>query len=286
MENDFSKKSILVGLIGKTNSGKSTLMNSLIGDKVASVSHKVQTTQRRIRGIFYYDDVQIIISDSPGIFNNKTSLGRAMIKDAYEQINDNDIMILLIDGTKGIDTKVKSIAKSLEKKEKILVINKIDLLNKEQLILLIEAGAKIGFRDIFPISAVKNKGLEVLKKYLSKSSQSGGYLFEKDKVSELSNIERFEQILQEKLYKYLNKEIPYSINIETISFENKDNKYIIYQDIVVGKSSMVNIIVGRNGEKIKSIGISARQDIQRVFNVKVQLFLQVKYKEKFIKEAN
>ena len=280
----MNTKSSFIAIIGETNAGKSTLLNEIIGAKVSIISHKVQTTRRKILGIFTQDETQLVFVDTPGLFSPKKRLEKAMVKAAWDATKDCDQIVLLVDAAKKDLSHSQNAAEkisSLEKK-KILVLNKIDLLPKPKLLEIIQKFENYNFDHIFMISALKDDGVDELLKKLFHDAPPSPWFYLEDQVSDLSLSTHAEEITREKVYQFLNQELPYSIFVSNEKFENFDNGDIkITQTIIVERANQKLIVLGEKGSKIKMIGQSARKEMERFFNKKVHLFLHVTVDEKW-----
>ncbi len=275
-------KFCFVAILGAPNAGKSTLVNRLIGSKVSIVSPKVQTTRSRIRGILVEDNTQLVLVDTPGIFAASQRFERAMVASAWTESDEADQRLLLIDAQKGLDKNTRAIISRLqsEKKKVVLVLNKIDLLPKSKLLPLIEElnGLKI-FTDTFLISAKTGEQVDELKKFLIQKAPKGVWMFPEDQLTDLPNRLFAAEVTREKLFLMLQKELPYTLSVETTSFKEKEDSIRIEQTIYVEREGLKPIVLGKNGQMIKKIGASARQELTHLFEKEVHLFLFVKVKE-------
>ncbi|MBQ8251657.1 MAG: GTPase Era [Alphaproteobacteria bacterium] len=275
-------KFCFVAILGAPNAGKSTLVNKLIGSKVSIVSPKVQTTRSRIRGILVEGDTQLVLVDTPGIFSASQRFERAMVASAWTESDEADQRLLLIDAQKGLDKNTKAIITRLqtEKKKAVLVLNKIDLLPKSKLLPLIEElnGLKI-FTDVFLISAKTGEQVDELKKFLIQKAPRGVWMFPEDQLTDLPNRLFAAEVTREKLFLMLQKELPYTLSVETTSYKEKEDSIRIEQTIYVEREGLKPIVLGKSGQMIKKIGASARQELSRLFEKEVHLFLFVKVKE-------
>lgn len=277
------QKCIFVTIAGLPNAGKSTLINSIIGAKIAIVTPKPQTTRTQIRGIAVYDDTQIVFTDSPGIFGAKTKLEKALVKSAWSAIKGDDITLLLIDvknylqNKEKITEKIKAIFAKLRHRC-ILVINKIDLIKRPELKMAYEhLNLLYKFEKTFVISALKNDGLFDLINYLSEIAPVSPWFYSENQVTDSSNDFLSAEITREKLFLNLHEELPYSTAVVTEQFEEKKDKSLIIKQIIfVLRESHKKIILGEGGSNIKKINIEARNELEEVFGHKVHLFLFVK----------
>ncbi|NUY39784.1 GTPase Era [Wolbachia endosymbiont of Litomosoides brasiliensis] len=276
------QKCLFVTIAGLPNAGKSTLINSITGKKIAIVTPKVQTTRTQIRGIVICNETQTIFTDSPGIFPAETKLEKALIKSAWSAIKSDDVTLLLVDVSnylKNIE-KIKTIFAQLQhtKTKCILVVNKIDLVKKPELKMAYEhLNLLYKFEKTFITSALKSDGLSDLMNYLSEVAPVSPWFYREDQVTDSSTGFLSAEITREKLFLNLRKELPYSAAIRTEQFEEKkDESLIIKQVIFVLKDSHKKIVLGKSGNNIKKIGIEARIELEKLFERKVHLFLFVK----------
>ncbi|MFL1781062.1 GTPase Era [Candidatus Hepatincolaceae symbiont of Richtersius coronifer] len=284
MEN---KKSSFVLVLGETNSGKSTLINQIVGAKISIVSHKVQTTRFKVLGVYTKDNCQIIFIDTPGIFTPSRDFDQAMVNLSYSQINEADKVIFLLDAQKGITLQTANILAKLDpNKENILVINKIDLVSKEALINLINYFKEYKqLNRFFMISALKNEGVNDLLTYLQNNLSHNVWYYEEDQLSDVPLYKLATEITREKIYKFLNQELPYNIVVEHQQWEETPNTIKIYQNIYVAKSNYKGMILGSKGSKIKEIRLAAMDEMKKNFNKKVSLFLYIKVDEKLFEKS-
>jgi GTP-binding protein Era len=280
---DVATRSGFIALIGAPNAGKSTLVNQLVGSKVSIVTHKVQTTRALIRGIVIHDQTQMVLVDTPGIFKPKRRLDRAMVTTAWGGAKDADLILVLIDVEQGIDEEAEAILGSLhEKKRKvILVLNKVDRIEAPKLLELAQkANEKVKFDKTFMISALKGYGCKDLLKYLADNLPEGPWYYPEDQISDMPMRMLAAEITREKLYLRLHNELPYSSTIETESWEEKpDGSVRIQQVIYVERDSQKKIVLGHEGQAIKSIGQAARKELMEILEQKVHLFLFVKVRD-------
>ena len=288
-------KSGFVNILGIPNSGKSTLINTLVGSKISIVSHKVQTTRFCVRGIcnFTFEDQsqsQVILIDTPGIFLAKRRLDKAMVSAAWSELSHSDKVIFIHDATKSLDDSAIDILKKIEKVKVniILVLNKIDLLIKEELLKKIsEFKSYYDFEKIFLISAKNGNGCKELIEYLAYSMPSHPFMYDYESVSDLPKSILASEITREKLFQSLNKELPYNLMVETEKWlVNDDESINIQQTIYINKNSHKPIILGKSGQNIKRIGILARKDLEKLFETKIHLFLFVKFKKNWMEDPS
>jgi GTPase len=272
-----------VALIGAPNVGKSTLVNALVGAKVTIVSRKVQTTRALIRGIVIENSAQIILVDTPGIFSPKRRLDRAMVSTAWSGAHDADLVCVLIDAKTGIDEEAEAIlAKAASvNHEKILVINKVDLVQREKLLALAQAAnERMPFARTFMIAALSGDGVDDLRHTLAEMVPPGPFLYPEDQMSDAPMRHLAAEITREKIYRKLHQELPYQSTVETDKWEERKDKSVrIEQTIFVERDSQRKIVLGKGGATIKSIGADSRKELAEILGVPVHLFLFVKVRE-------
>lgn len=276
-------KSGFVAVVGRPNVGKSTLINSIIGKKVAITSNKPQTTRNIIRGIYTKDDIQIIFVDTPGIHKPNSKLGKTLNSQAYYSINDTDFIMFVVD-TSGLGAGDRFILEEIKKTKKdvILVINKIDAISKEMLIKLISLYNNIyNFKDIVPISALKKNNIKELINVLEKYLPDNILYYGKNDVVDKSIEFQIAEIVREKVFNQTKEEVPHSITCKTESIIRNNNAYNIVVSIIVDRNSLKKIVIGSKGDKIKKIGTSARIEIESLLNKKIYLELFVKTVKKW-----
>lgn len=273
----------LVAVLGAPNAGKSTLVNALVGQKVAIVSAKAQTTRARLMGIALEGEAQIILADTPGLFAPKRRLDRAMVAAAWEGAQEADAILLVVDGRKKKLDYLESILESLKDRpeRKILVLNKVDETPKEP--LLISAQALAGeqqFDEVFFISALTGDGVPELKARLAALMPEGPWHYPEDQVSDASERLLAAEITREQLYRQLHDELPYDSAVRPESYtQRKDGSVEIHQQIVIARDSQKGIVLGKGGAKLKAIGEAARKELADLLGCKVHLFLHVKVDE-------
>jgi len=277
-------KSGFVGIIGRPNVGKSTLLNTFIGEKVAIITPKPQTTRNRILGIMNTDGGQIVFLDTPGIHRAKTPLNVQMVKSAMGTFGEADILLLLVEADRGLHDEDSFILDSLEgiKTPVILVINKIDLVTKEALLPLIDTFKELyAFEEIIPISALKGFGVDRLTDILRRLLPEGPKLFPDDMITDRT--ERFiaAEIIREKILLLTRQEIPYAtaVVVEAFKEEEERNFIRIQAAIIVEKDSQKGIVIGKKGAMLKDIGRQARKDLEQFFNAHIYLELFVKVRK-------
>lgn len=270
-----------VAILGATNAGKSTLVNTLVGTKVTIVSHKVQTTRMPIRGIAIEGQSQLVFIDTPGIFAPKRRLDRAMVDSAWNGAKDADVIAVLVDASRGITEDVERIIEGLPPAgvPLLLVLNKVDLVGaKDKLLALIaELTKRASFQDVFMISATEGDGVNDFKKHLAKSVPEGPWHYPEDDVSDAPMRLLAAEITRERIYKYLHQELPYAITVETSDWkEFKNGSVRIEQTIFVERDGQKRIVLGKNGETIKRISSESRAELTGIVGQTVHLFLFVK----------
>lgn len=278
-----STRSGFVALIGATNAGKSTLVNRLVGAKVSIVSHKVQTTRAIVRGIAIHKQAQIVFMDTPGIFKPRRRLDKAMVTSAWGGAKDADAIMMLIDAERGLKGDAETILQGLKEvgHPKMLVLNKIDRVEREDLLKLAAAANEIvEFERTFMISALNGSGCEDVLDYLAMKLPEGPWYYPEDQISDLPMRQLAAEITREKLFLRLHQELPYSSHVETEKWEEKkDGSVRIEQVIYVERDSQKKIALGKNGEAIKAISMASRKELSEILEQPVHLFLFVKVRE-------
>jgi GTP-binding protein Era len=279
----MTKKCGHVAIIGAPNAGKSTLVNALVGQKVAIVSPKAQTTRTRMLGVALASDTQIILVDTPGIFAAQRRFDRAMVAAAWDGAGDADMIALIVDGRAGAGPKVEKILDGLKNRpeRKWLVLNKVDIAAKDKLLALTtKLTDKCAFEQIYYISAATGDGLEEFKTALADNMPEGEWHFPEDQVSDATDRLIASEITREQLYLQLHEELPYASAVETEKWEERrDGSIAIHQQILVERDSQRAIVLGKGGSRLKEIGTAARAGISELTGTKVHLFLHVKVKE-------
>ncbi|WP_181702864.1 GTPase Era [Chthonobacter albigriseus] len=272
-----------VALIGAPNAGKSTLLNKLVGAKVSIVSHKVQTTRAIMRGIAMAGRAQVIFVDTPGIFQPKRRLDRAMVDTAWGGAADADVVALLIDVKKGVDEDTSPIVDRMRdlKRPKVLILNKIDTVKRESLLALAQdLNARGQFDATFMVSALNGSGVKDLLKYFAHHVPEGPWLYPEDQISDLPMRMLAAEITREKVFLRLHDELPYASTVETEGWkEQKDGSVRIEQVLFVERESQRKIVLGKGGQTIRAISMTARQELQEILERPVHLFLFVKVRE-------
>ena len=286
MEKEF--KSGFVSMVGRTNVGKSSIINALVGEKVAAIANKPQTTRTAIRAIVNRENSQIIFIDTPGIHKPKTKLGNTMIETAFGVINDVDITLFVIDATSENIGKGDRIILDKIKDAKIktiLVINKIDLVTKEQLAKLINLYKdEYNFETVIPVSVVKNKNMETILDEIESNLKSGPAYYNVEEYTDQTLRQLAEEVIREKALRLLDDEVPHGLYVETEKMktrktQNKEKIYDIDTVIYCLRESHKGIIIGKNGSMLKKIGTYARQDLEKMLDTKVNLKIWVKVRE-------
>ena len=285
----MGKLNIVISIVGPSNSGKSTLLNKILDEKVSIVSRKVQTTRMGLRGIFNNNEVQIIFIDTPGLFDAKTIFEKAMVENAFNNLNDADLVYFLIDGSRKLSKFDKQVLEYFKnfKKEAFLIINKIDLIDKKQLLEITNnINSYFSFKKTFYISAKTKEGVNDLLSQTNKEAVSEGWLYPEDQYTNLQSAILCEEITREKIFNHVHEEVPYSSIVKTDSWSDKKNILKIGQTIYVKKKNHKGIILGKEGSKIKEIGTASRIDLEKIFNKKIFLSLDVKVDKNWDKDVN
>jgi GTP-binding protein Era len=273
----------LIAILGAPNAGKSTLVNALVGQKVAAVSAKAQTTRARLLGIAIDGPTQMILADTPGIFAPKRRLDRAMVAAAWEGASEADAILLVVDAVKLRRHELTPIVEALKgrKERKLLALNKVDASAKEPLLKLAEElVAAAGFDEVFFIAALTGDGVPELKARLAELMPEAPWHYPEDQVSDASERLMAAEITREQLYRQLHEELPYDAAVRPESYTvRKDGSVEIRQQIVIARESQKPIVLGKRGAKIKAIGEAARIELTALLGVKVHLFLHVKVDE-------
>lgn len=291
MEDKKNFKSGFVSILGRTNVGKSSIINSLVGEKVAAIANKPQTTRTIIRAIVNRPNSQIIFIDTPGIHKPKSKLGNVMVENAFEVAKDVDVVVFVVEATsddigKGDRLILDKIKES--KKKAILVINKIDLVDKAKVAKLIELyKSEYDFQSIIPVSTVKNTNLEVILDEIEKNLKPGPAYYDIEEYTDQTTRNLVEETIREKALKLLNDEVPHGILVEVDKMKKRktmENEpiYNIDATIYCIRESHKGIIIGKNGSMLKKIGTYAREDLEEMLGIKINLKLWVKVREDWI----
>jgi len=272
-----------IALVGAPNAGKSTLLNQLVRAKISIVTPKVQTTRSRVLGIAVEGTAQLVFVDTPGIFAPKRRLERAMVAAAWVGAQDADIIVLLVDATRGIDADTVHIVEGLKAagRHAILALNKVDIVKPERLLGLAETLSKEGiFEPVYMLSGLTGSGVDDLRHHLVATIPEGPWLFPEDQLSDLPQRLMAAEATREQVFLQLHDELPYASTVETDSWEEfKNGSVKISQTIYVQRDSQKAIVLGHEGSQIKRIGARARRELERLFDRRVHLFLFVKVRE-------
>ena len=280
-----------VALIGEPNAGKSTLLNRMVGAKVSIVTHKVQTTRARIRGVALEGEAQIVFVDTPGLFKPRRRLDRAMVAAAWGGAADADIVVMLIEAHRGISEGVKHILESLKglnpDQKVALAINKIDKVKSDSLLQLTEQMNSLHpFVKTFMISAERGHGVPALREWLASELPEGPWLYPEDQIADLPMRMIAAEMTREKLTLRLHQELPYQLTVETEAWEDrKDGSCRVDQIIYVMCDGHKGILLGKRGETIKAVSKASREELEEFLGRKVHLFLQVKVRPNWLDEA-
>jgi GTPase len=273
-----------VALIGAPNAGKSTLLNAMVGAKVAIVTHKVQTTRTRITGIAMHEKTQLVFIDTPGIFQPKRRLDRAMVKAAWHGAENTEEVVLLVDARKKVEA-AELILKGLKEggRKVMLAINKVDTVQRDKLLELAKQYDETGlFSDIFMISALEGDGVDTMKAALAAKASKGPWMYPEDQISDVTMRILAAEITREKIFERLHEELPYGATVETEKWEErKDGSIRIEQVIHIVREAHKGIVIGKGGQMLKTLGTLAREDMEENFGCKIHLFLHVRVTEKW-----
>ncbi len=275
-----------IAVIGPPNAGKSTLANALIGQKVSIVTHKAQTTRARLRGVVIKDDAQIVLVDTPGVFDGQKKMDRAMVEEAWAGADDADAIALVLDASRPLPKETELVLAGLQNRAKpvILVLNKVDAVRHEKLLELTEQlNKKYDFHDTFMVSALKEDGLGALLDCLSALVPEGVWHYPEDMAADVPSLLLAAEITREKLFLRMHQELPYALTVETEKWTRQKNGSVkIEQVIYVRRDTQKAIILGKGGRSIKEIGAQARLEMEEIFGHRVHLFLFVKVRENWI----
>ncbi len=280
LKSDGDTSSAFVALIGAPNAGKSTLLNALVGAKVAIVTHKVQTTRTRLTGIAQEGKAQLVFIDTPGIFAPRRRLDRAMVQAAWQGADDAELVVLIVDAKRGLTDDVQAILEGLKEsgRRAMLVLNKIDLIRNEKLLALSAAiNDHMPFEETFMISAATGDGVGDLKSALAAKAPPGPWMYPDDQVADITLRIMAAEMTREQVYLRLHEELPYAIMVETEAFkEQKDGSARIEQVIHVQRDSQKGMVIGKGGSMLKRLGAAARAEMEEQFDQRVHLFLHVR----------
>ena len=274
-------KSGFAAIIGMPNVGKSTLLNAIVGQKIAIISDKPQTTRNKILAVYSTDEEQIIFTDTPGIHKPHNKLGQYMVNAAASSMDDTDVLIFVVDASRRIQDTEREIVKSIDKTGLpcILVLNKVDLMRKEELLPVIaDYSSMYGFDSIVPISAKTNDGVDILLHDIEEYLEEGPEFYDPETVTDQPEKQIAAEIIREKMLWLLDKEVPHGVAIEITKMQEKPKITNIYATIYCEKASHKGIIIGKNGDMLKKIGTMARGDIEKMLDKKAYLELWVKVK--------
>ncbi len=280
-----------VALIGEPNAGKSTLLNRMVGAKVSIVTHKVQTTRARIRGVAMEGEAQIVFVDTPGLFRPRRRLDRAMVAAAWGGAADADVVVLMIEAhrgiTKGVEAILEELAEVAGDRPVALAINKIDRVESPVLLgLTADMNERFAFAETFMISAEKGHGVDDLRTWLAAKMPDGPWLYPEDQIADLPMRMIAAEMTREKLTLRLHQELPYQLTVETESWEEReDGSARVDQIIYVGRDGHKGIVLGKKGETIKAVSQAARAELETFLERRIHLFLQVKVRPNWLEEA-
>lgn len=278
-----------VAVIGAPNAGKSTLVNALVGAKVSIVTHKVQTTRNQVRGILIEGDAQIVLVDTPGIFEPKRRLERAMVRAAWSGAEDADVVMLVYDAArKKLDGDTRRIVDQIKKsgRRAILALNKIDLIRRDKLLeLAAQFDAEGCFEQIFMVSAETGDGLEDLRAYLASRMREGPWLFPEDQAADMPLRLLAAEITREKLFLQLHQELPYNLTVETDTWEDfKDGSAKIQQTVYIARDNQKAMVIGKGGQRIRQVREAAQAEMEALFERPIHLFLFAKVRQNWIED--
>ncbi|MBJ6986813.1 MULTISPECIES: GTPase Era [unclassified Devosia] len=277
-----------IALVGAPNAGKSTLLNSLVGTKVSIVTHKAQTTRSQVRGVLTLEQTQLVFVDTPGVFQPKRRLDRAMVDSAWGGAGDADIVAFIVDAERGITSDIEALIEGLKNinHPKVLILNKIDQVQREKLLHLAhDLNEHLRFEATFMLSALKGDGVKDFIDWAAKHVPPGPWHFPEDHLTDLTMAITAAEVTREKLFLRVHDEIPYNSTVETESFKiQKDGSYKIDQVIYLSRESHKKIVLGAGGQTIKAIGADSRRELMDMYEVPIHLFLFVKVREKWAED--
>ena len=286
-------KSGFVSIVGRPNVGKSTLINAIVGRKIAITSNKPQTTRNIIQGIYNEEETQIVFVDTPGIHKPRHKLGKALNKQAYYSISDVDVILMMVDASEKLGPGDLYVIEKLKEEEKpvILVLNKVDRISKSEIILKIEEYKDLyPFKEIVPLSALKKDNIDTLVKVVKNYLTDTVKYYENETITNKPMNFVIAEIVREKVFNYTDEEVPHSVTCIVEHVEKNNNAFNIHVSIIVDRDSLKKIIIGKSGSKIKQVGIESRKEIEELLGTKVYLDLFVKTikkwrdKEKYLQE--
>jgi GTPase len=287
---DYKTRAGFVAVIGAPNAGKSTLVNALVGQKVAIVSAKAQTTRARLMGIAIHGRTQILLVDTPGIFQPRRRLDRAMVAAAWSGAEDADLILLVVDSAVGITSEVERASAGLEKRKHPLFValNKVDLVKKGELLgQSMDLTTRLDPEKLFMISAAQGDGVADLKDALADAMPEGPWLYPEDEVSDATDRMVAAELTREQIYEQLHQELPYASAVETETWEDRpDGSTMIRQQVLVERDSQKAIVIGKGGSRLKQIGQAAREAISEHLGRQVHLFLHVKVSPKWAEDRS
>lgn len=280
----MNTKTAFVSIVGRTNAGKSSLLNAIIGEKIAMVSDKPQTTRTKITGVLTKDDVQYVFMDTPGVHKTKTKLGEHMLQAVKDSVTDIDIILMVMDVSKKINEQERALLESFSKSKAtvILALNKIDLIDRNQLISVIQETSELyDFDAVIPISVLENDGVDEVLKEIANHAAEGPHYFPDDMLTDQPERVLAAEIIREKLLILLNEEVPHGIAVTVEEMKERDDKDIldISANIFCERDSHKGIVIGKNGAMLKKVGSLARNELESFFEIKVNLQLWVKVKQ-------
>ena len=275
-----------IAVIGPPNAGKSTLSNALVGQKVAIVTHKAQTTRARLRAVVMHDTSQVVLVDTPGIFSGVKKLDKAMVQEAWSGAEEADAVLVVLDASRSLPAETDLVLAGVKdiSKPVILVLNKVDAVKREKLLELTQQlNEAARFADTFMVSALKGTGLIELKNHLAALVPEGPWHYPEDMAADVPSLLLAAEVTREKLFLRLHQELPYALTVETESWKRqKDGSVRLEQVIFVRRDSQKAIVLGKRGQSIREIGSQARLEMEDVFGHKVHLFLFVKVRDNWI----
>ena len=283
MEKKLETRAGFVSLIGAPNAGKSTITNHFAGSKVSIVSPKSQTTRMVVKGIGVFENTQIVFLDTPGIFNPKRRLDRAMVSAAWGGVKDADVVALVVDAKRGFDYETQAIVEKLksEKISALLVLNKTDLVKPEKLLALsAEINAKYAFEETFMVSAETGSGMDDFYRYLANHLPQSPWFYPEEQMSDMPLKLLTAEVVREKLFLYLHDELPYALTVEPELWERREDGSVRAEmTIYVERDNQKIIVLGKGGQMIKKIGTAARKELEEMLEDRIHLFLFVKVRE-------